>query len=65
LPSHVLTNWCACNDPLKQKEKMNNSSEKPKREIPRKNGKKVQPTGKRIGKSRPNKANNQLNRRVK
>ncbi len=44
---------------------MNNSSEKPKREIPRKNGKKVQPTGKRIGKSRPNKANNQLNRRVK
>jgi len=33
--------------------------------IPKKNGQKVEPTGKRIGKSRPAKANNQQNRRVK
>lgn len=33
--------------------------------MPRKNGSKVAPTGKRIGKSRPAKAANQLNRRVK
>ncbi|EEC55330.1 hypothetical protein BACEGG_00358 [Bacteroides eggerthii DSM 20697] len=31
---------------------------------PRRNNK-AQPTGKRIGKSKPSKANNQLNRRVK
>lgn len=38
---------------------------KPARVLPKKNGKDVQPTGKRIGKSRPSKASNQLNRRVK
>lgn len=44
---------------------MKTTPEKPSQVIPRKNGKKVEPTGKRIGKSRPAKANNQQNRRVK
>jgi len=44
---------------------MKTTPEKPSHVIPRKNGKKVEPTGKRIGKSRPAKANNQQNRRVK
>jgi hypothetical protein len=44
---------------------MKTTPEKPSPAVPRKNGKKVTPTGKRIGKSRPAKANNQQNRRVK
>ena len=44
---------------------MKTTPEKPALAVPRKNGKKVAPTGKRIGKSRPAKANNQQNRRVK
>ncbi|WP_321426908.1 hypothetical protein [uncultured Bacteroides sp.] len=38
---------------------------KPAAYMPKKNGQVVKPTGKRIGKSRPAKANNQQNRRVK
>jgi len=44
---------------------MKTKSDKPATFIPKKNGQKVEPTGKRIGKSRPPKANNQQNRRVK
>ncbi len=44
---------------------MEKKPEQPAKYVPRKNGQKVKPTGKRIGKSRPSKASNQLNRRVK
>ncbi|WP_431422581.1 hypothetical protein [Bacteroides hominis] len=43
--------------------KSGNSSDRPGSGRPKASGKKT--TGKRIGKSKPSKANNQLNRRVK